>query len=134
MNSDAPSSISVTSSAFAPDASIPEKYSCHGANVSPPLAWSGVSDAALELALVMDDPDAPRGTYTHWILFGMRTSLTSLDEATIPDGSSASQELLRRCPVLRPMPAERDAPLPIHHLRAPRPTRSAPPARERPRH
>ena len=61
-------------------------------------------DDAAELALVMDDPDAPRGTFTHWILFGLAASTTSLDEATIPDGarqarnSSGDAQYFGPCP------------------------------------
>jgi Raf kinase inhibitor-like YbhB/YbcL family protein len=112
VNSDAPSSISVTSSAFAPNAPIPEKYSCHGDNVSPPLAWSGVPGDAAELALVMDDPDAPRGTFTHWILFGLPASMTSLDEATIPDDARQARNSAGDARYFGPCP-----PSGTHHYR-----------------
>jgi Raf kinase inhibitor-like YbhB/YbcL family protein len=64
----APASIAVTSSAFAADAAIPAQFSCKGTNTSPPLAWTGVPGNAAALALVVDDPDAPGGTYRHWIV------------------------------------------------------------------
>src|ERR1700724_3361719 len=62
---DAP--LTITSPAFADGASIPVQYSCKGANIAPPLTWSAPSVAAL----VVDDPDAPGGTYIHWIVTGI---------------------------------------------------------------
>ncbi len=66
--------------AFAHGGEIPKKCTCDGANVTPALRWSGVSPAAHSLALIADDPDAPRGTWTHWILWNLPTHLTSLPE------------------------------------------------------
>lgn len=60
--------LKVTSRAFAHGATIPRKYGCKGEDVSPPLAWSGVPASAKGLALVMYDPDAPAGTWVHWVL------------------------------------------------------------------
>jgi Raf kinase inhibitor-like YbhB/YbcL family protein len=77
----------VTSPAFAEGRSIPAKYTCHGANVSPPLAWSGVPAGAKSLILVVDDPDAPDGTYVHWILGGLAPSTRSLAEDSVPRGA-----------------------------------------------
>lgn len=62
----APQSLSLTSSAFRHGEPIPREFTCQGDDVSPPLAWAGVPREARALALVMDDPDAPRGTFTHW--------------------------------------------------------------------
>jgi Raf kinase inhibitor-like YbhB/YbcL family protein len=80
-------SLRVSSPAFAEGKGIPAKYSCDGANVSPPLSWSGVPAGAKSLALVIDDPDAPSGTYVHWILGGLAPSTRSLAEDTVPDGA-----------------------------------------------
>lgn len=79
--------ITVTSPAFAEGAPIPVRFSCDGDDRSPPLAWRGVPDTTTELALVVDDPDAPGGTYVHWVLFGLDPSLGGLDEATVPAGA-----------------------------------------------
>ena len=73
--------LQITSSAFAEGQLIPKKYSCDGENVSPPLAWSGVPPEASTLALIADDPDAPAGTWTHWIVFNLPASATGLPEA-----------------------------------------------------
>jgi Raf kinase inhibitor-like YbhB/YbcL family protein len=72
--------ITVTSTAFEPSKSIPKKYSGDGDDVSPPLAWSKVPDGTKELALICDDPDAPMGTWTHWVLYKIPAGTTSLPE------------------------------------------------------
>ena len=79
--------MTVTSPAFAEGAPIPPEFSCDGDDVAPPLSWKGVPDDTVELALVVDDPDASRGTYVHWVLFGLDPSLTGLDEAEVPNGA-----------------------------------------------
>src|SRR5206468_8417613 len=60
---------SLTSPAFAAGALIPKTFTCDADDVSPPLAWSGAPSTTKSWALVADDPDAPNGTFTHWILF-----------------------------------------------------------------
>lgn len=86
VESEAPVSITVTSSAFGEGSPIPEVYSCRGRNVSPPLEWSGAPVDAAALALVVDDPDAPRGTYTHWVVLDIERSATSVPEGSVPAG------------------------------------------------
>lgn len=86
---EAPTVITVTSSAFAEGQAIPRRHTCDGDDVSPPLAWSGVPDDAAAVALVVDDPDAPRGTFTHWVVLDMDPSTTSLDEGATPPGAQA---------------------------------------------
>jgi Raf kinase inhibitor-like YbhB/YbcL family protein len=60
--------IGLRSPAFADGAMIPSEHTCDGAGASPPLQWSGVPQAARELALLLDDPDAPLGTFSHWVV------------------------------------------------------------------
>ena len=79
-------SIQLSSSALNEGEPIPVKYTCDGENVSPPLRWSGVPAGAGSLALIADDPDAPRGTFTHWILFGIPPQTTELAEGQQPGG------------------------------------------------
>lgn len=67
--------------AFANGGEIPKKYTCSGADVSPALIWEGVSRAAHSLALIVNDPDAPGGTWTHWTMWNIPAHLTSLPEA-----------------------------------------------------
>ena len=82
-----PERIVVTSPAFAAGTAIPRRFTCEGENVSPPLAWSGVAAGTAEVALVVDDPDAPRGTYVHWIVIGLDRATTKLAEGMVPPGA-----------------------------------------------
>jgi Raf kinase inhibitor-like YbhB/YbcL family protein len=72
--------ITLTSSAFAEGETIPKKYSCDGDNVSPPLSWSDLPDGTMSLALIMDDPDAPAGTWVHWVLYNIPADQNGLIE------------------------------------------------------
>ena len=64
-------SIKLTSAAFKEGESIPRQYTCDGVNVSPPLEWSGVPKSAKTLAIIADDPDAPSGTWVHWVIYNL---------------------------------------------------------------
>lgn len=77
-------SLDVTSPAFQPGQPIPTRYTCDGQNVSPPLRWSGVPDSAVTLAVVAEDPDAPHGTWVHWVLYGLDSRRTGLPEGVPP--------------------------------------------------
>ncbi len=70
---------SLTSEGFEHSGYIPEKYTCDGKDVSPPLSWA-VPQGAKSLTLIVDDPDAPRGIFTHWVLFNLPANITSLPE------------------------------------------------------
>ncbi len=59
---------------------IPSKYTCDGEDVSPQLSWGKVPDGAKTLTLITDDPDAPRGIFTHWVLFNLPSNMTGLPE------------------------------------------------------
>jgi Raf kinase inhibitor-like YbhB/YbcL family protein len=75
-----PMSIQLTSSAFAEGKPIPAKYTCDGADVSPPLAWSNVPEGTKSLVLISDDPDAPVGTWVHWVIYNIPPDATDLAE------------------------------------------------------
>jgi Raf kinase inhibitor-like YbhB/YbcL family protein len=86
----------ISSTAFTPNGSIPTKYTCEGADVSPPLAWSGVPANARSLVLIVDDPDAPdpkapKMTWVHWVLYNIPVQAQGLaeDEARsgVPEGA-----------------------------------------------
>ena len=81
--------ITITSAAFNDGAVIPKKYSCEGEDISPPLAWTGVPAGTKSLALILDDPDAPMGTWTHWVLWGLPPSTTGLPEGLPKDATLA---------------------------------------------
>ncbi len=72
--------IQVSSSAFKEGEQIPRQYTCDGQNISLPLAWTGVPSDTVSLALIMDDPDAPSGTWVHWVLFNLSPKLTGLEQ------------------------------------------------------
>ena len=69
------------STAFAPGAVIPKKHTCEAADVSPALEWSGTPARTVSFALIMDDPDAPAGTWVHWVLWNLPASAHELPEA-----------------------------------------------------
>src|SRR3989339_549945 len=86
--------IMVKSTAFKNGGIIPKKYTCSGENISPPLSWSSVPDGTMSLALICDDPDAPGGTFVHWVIFnippdvqelegGIETGTEELEDGTI---------------------------------------------------
>ena len=77
--------IKITSSAFAEGGMIPSKYTCDGADVSPPLQWDAVPEGTKSIALISDDPDAPMGTWVHWILFNLPAQTRELPENVPPD-------------------------------------------------
>ncbi|MGC8639737.1 MAG: YbhB/YbcL family Raf kinase inhibitor-like protein [Isosphaeraceae bacterium] len=79
--------IHLTSPAFADGAMIPKKYTCDGENHSPPLEWSYVPKTARALALICDDPDAPMGTWSHWVVFDLPPDTTKLEEGAGPDSA-----------------------------------------------
>jgi hypothetical protein len=70
----------LTSTAFTEGAAIPTKYTCDAKNVSPPLKWSSVPAGARSLALIVDDPDAPVGTWVHWVLYDLPPTTSELAE------------------------------------------------------
>jgi len=78
--------LSLTSPAFANNGMIPSKYTCDGENVNPPLDIHGTPDTAKSLVLIVDDPDAPAGTWDHWILLGISPATHHIEENNIPRG------------------------------------------------
>jgi Raf kinase inhibitor-like YbhB/YbcL family protein len=85
-NPPAVSSLALTSEAFAEGAPVPARHTCDGENVSPPLAWTGVPAATVELALTMADPDA-RG-FVHWVVTGIDPAVTGLAAGALPEGAA----------------------------------------------
>lgn len=72
--------LTLTSSAFQAGQSIPKEYTCDGTDLSPPLAWSGAPEGTKSFAMIMDDPDAPPGTWVHWILFNIPAGTAALEK------------------------------------------------------
>lgn len=75
----------IISSAFENLQQIPRKYTCNGENINPPLEFSEVPRETKSLLLIVDDPDAPGGTYTHWIIYNISPNLLEVRENSIPD-------------------------------------------------
>jgi Raf kinase inhibitor-like YbhB/YbcL family protein len=84
-------SLTLTSDAFANGQSIPAKYSCVGKNISPALAWNEPPAGTQSFALIVDDPDAPAGTWVHWVLFNIPVSTLSLQESMDTSAMSAGR-------------------------------------------
>jgi Raf kinase inhibitor-like YbhB/YbcL family protein len=82
--------LALTSAAFRSGDSIPTRFTCDGANHSPPLAWSGAPEKTVAYALVVEDPDAPGGTFVHWVLYDLPARTTSLPEG-VPKGDTVAQ-------------------------------------------
>ncbi len=76
--------IQLTSNAFIEGAMIPQRYTCDGENISPPLLWTGVPPGTRSLALICDDPDAPVGIWDHWVLYNIPANATGLPQS-IPE-------------------------------------------------
>lgn len=72
--------IQISSSAFAHNELIPKRYTCDGEDVSPELSWQNVPDGTISFVLIVDDPDAPIGTFVHWVLFNLPGNLNGLKE------------------------------------------------------
>jgi Raf kinase inhibitor-like YbhB/YbcL family protein len=72
--------LALQSSAFDHGGPIPGRHSCEGEDVSPPLSWSGAPEGTRSLALVVDDPDAPAGIFTHWLGWGLDPGAEGLGE------------------------------------------------------
>lgn len=84
--------IQLTSTAFAQNQPIPEKYTGQADDISPRLEWTGAPLNTKSFALICEDPDAPMGTFTHWIIYNVRGTATFLPQniaktGTLPDGS-----------------------------------------------
>ncbi len=81
-NEPAQSSFRIESRAFKQGATIPARYSCQGENISPPLAWANPPSGARSFALIVEDPDAPAGIWTHWVVYNLPAQARAMDENT----------------------------------------------------
>jgi Raf kinase inhibitor-like YbhB/YbcL family protein len=93
--------IIVTSSAFKEGGMIPAKYTCDGQNISPPLKWEQIPKGTKSFALISDDPDAPMGTWVHWVMWDIPAEANGLPENIPPkkellDGSKQGISDFRR--------------------------------------
>ena len=89
-------SLELTSTAFKAEKTIPKHYTGDGADKSPPLRWSEPPSGTKSIALICDDPDAPRGTWVHWVLFNLPAQARELEEGvptteTLGNGAKQSK-------------------------------------------
>lgn len=87
--------LTVKSSSFLHNTSIPKKYSCDGEDKNPPLTIEGVPKESKSLALIVDDPDAPGGTFDHWVVWNIPPSTTRIAEHSVPgtEGLNGARKL-----------------------------------------
>lgn len=101
--------LTVSSTSFPAGTEIPKQFTCAGEDISPQLSWSGAPSSVQAFALIADDPDAPAGTWTHWVLYDLPSSTTSLNEGLskseqLPDGSKQGRNDFRRVGYNGPCP------------------------------
>jgi len=101
----------IESPAFGNNGEIPRKYTCEGADVSPPLSWAGLPEGTRSLVLIVDDPDAPdpkapRMTWVHWVLYNLPPEATGLPEAVaeLPPGTRQAHNDWKRTGYSGPCP------------------------------
>jgi len=79
------------SSAFENNSNIPSKYTCDGQDINPPLSISGIPENAQGLILIVEDPDAPMGTFCHWTMWNISPQVTEISENSVPEGATEGQ-------------------------------------------
>src|SRR3989442_13996339 len=119
-------SIELTSPAFKQGAAIPREYTADGRNAPPPLRWTGPPDGTRGFALVCEDPDAPRGTFTHWVLFNAPAECRELaegvpPETTLPNGTAQGTNDFGKAGYGGPPPPPRQPPPYFFKVYAPHP-------------
>lgn len=110
----APMTVTVRSAAFADGASIPARYTCDGAGDIPRVRWSPVPGRARALALVVDDPDAPGGTFTHWVVLDLPPDTRAVGPGPLPSGAVEGENSAGDEGWTPPCPPEGDD---AHHYR-----------------
>jgi len=88
--------LNISSEAFKQNGQIPSKYSCDGADINPPLMIENVPTTAMSLALIVDDPDAPAGTWVHWVMWNINPSSKVIKENTVPQGAEQGMNDFRK--------------------------------------
>lgn len=98
------------STQFKQGQSIPKVYTCDGNNTSPPLSWRDIPAGTKSLVLIMEDPDAPAGTWDHWLLYNIPSTTTSLEEnlSTLPVGALQGRNSWNNTSYGGPCPPDRE--------------------------
>lgn len=89
-------SFQISSAAFSANDMIPKKFTCEGSDVSPQLSWNGAPAATKTFALIVDDPDAPVGTWVHWVLYNLPANIKELPEGVEKQGQLSNGALQGR--------------------------------------
>lgn len=98
--------LAISSPAFDPGTEIPRNYTCDGKAINPPLRITGVPENAQSLALIMDDPDAPKRTVTHWVIWNIPPDTEMIRENAVPNPAVLGTNASRQYKYLAPCPAE----------------------------
>ena len=101
--------LTLTSTAFQEDTVIDTKYTCDGQDLSPPLTWSGVPKGTVSFVMICDDPDAPMGTWDHWLLFNLPSHVCELEKSiqTLPEGTQEGKNSWGKIGYGGPCPPDR---------------------------
>ena len=86
-----PNNMIIKSPIFLNNATIPSKYTCDGDNINPPFEIKNIPKGTKSLVLIVDDPDAAGGTWTHWTLWNIDPGTSEIQENSIPSGASAGK-------------------------------------------
>ncbi len=103
----------ITSPAFEHNGMIPDKYTCKGENINPPLMFSNIPKGAQSLALIMDDPDAVTGIWDHWLVVNISLNTAEVSEGSVPAGGTQIKNSFGKVEYGGPCPPDE----PIHHYR-----------------
>ncbi len=96
----------LTSPAFENNGRIPVVYTCDGDGTNPPLEISDIPEGAVELALSLEDPDAPVGVFTHWLVWNLPPTISGIDEGALPKGAMEGRNSANRSGYFAPCPTE----------------------------
>ena len=86
----------ISSTSFGHNGQIPKKYTCDGSDINPPLKFEEIPANAKSLALIVDDPDAPMGTWVHWVVWNIDTKTSEIKENSVPKGSMQGMNDFRK--------------------------------------
>lgn len=120
-----PGGMTLSSPAFRPGGTIPERYTCEGENVPPPLRWRGTPEGTTEVAVAVEDPDAPDGTFVNWIVVAIAPATTSIEPDALPPGGRVLPGSSDNPTYIGPCPPDGDEPhryhFQVYALRSPPP-------------
>lgn len=105
----------ISSPEFLDSQTIPKQYTCDGTGVNPPLQFSNVPNEAQSVALLLEDPDAPTGVWTHWLMWNIAASTTQIAENSVPQGAIQGQGSSGQNVYGAPCPPVGSGPGGIHH-------------------